>query len=91
LTPDDVHEIGLKEVARIRGEMDTIIKELDFKGSFADFLNFLRTDPQFYATSEEQLLKEASWMAKRLDGKMPEFFENNGPLLGRQSRTAPRG
>jgi len=75
LTPDDVHEIGLKEVARIRGEMDTIIKELDFKGSFADFLDFLRTDPQFYATSEEQLLKEASWMAKRLDGKMPEFFE----------------
>ena len=75
LTPDDVHEIGLKEVTRIRGEMDTIIKELDFKGSFADFLDFLRTDPQFYATSEEQLLKEASWMAKRLDGKMPEFFE----------------
>jgi uncharacterized protein (DUF885 family) len=75
LTPDDVHEIGLTEVARIRGEMDTIIKELDFKGSFADFLDFLRTDPQFYATSEEQLLKEAAWMAKRLDGKMPEFFE----------------
>jgi len=75
LTPDEVHQIGLDEVARIRGEMDTIIKELDFKGSFSDFLDFLRTDPQFYATSEEQLLKEAAWMAKQLDGKMPEFFE----------------
>ena len=75
MTPDEVHEIGLKEVARIRGEMDAIIKQVDFKGSFADFLNFLRTDPQFYATSEDQLLKEAAWMAKQLDGKMPEFFE----------------
>ena len=75
LTPDDVHQVGLDEVARIRGEMDNIIKELDFKGSFADFLNFLRTDPQFYAASEDQLLKEAAWMAKQLDGKMPEFFE----------------
>jgi len=75
LTPDEVHQVGLDEVARIRGEMDAIIEDLDFKGSFADFLGFLRTDPQFYATSEEQLLKEASWMAKRIDGKMPEFFE----------------
>ena len=75
MTPDEVHEIGLKEVARIRDEMDAIIKQVDFKGSFADFLNFLRTDPQFYATSEDQLLKEAAWMAKQLDGKMPEFFE----------------
>ena len=75
MTPDEVHEIGVKEVARIRGEMDAIIKQVAFKGSFAEFLNFLRTDPQFYATSEEQLLKEAAWMAKQLDGKMPEFFE----------------
>ena len=75
MTPDEVHNIGLREVARIRSEMDAIIKQVNFKGSFADFLNFLRTDPQFYATSEEQLLKEAAWMAKQLDGKMPEFFE----------------
>lgn len=74
MSPDDVHELGLREVARIRGEMDDIIKGLDFKGSFADFLNFLRTDPQFYATSEEELLKEAAWIAKQIDGKMPEFF-----------------
>ncbi len=75
MTPDEVHDIGLKEVTRIRSEMDAIIKQVDFKGSFAEFLNFLRTDPQFYATSEDQLLKEAAWMAKQLDGKMPEFFE----------------
>ena len=75
MSPDEVHEIGLKEVARIRSEMDTIIKGVEFKGSFAEFLDFLRTDPQFYATSEEQILKEAAWMAKQLDGKMPEFFE----------------
>ncbi len=75
MSPDEVHEIGLKEVARIRSEMDTIIEDLEFKGSFAEFLDFLRTDPQFYATSEEQLLKEAAWMAKQIDGKMPEFFE----------------
>lgn len=75
MTPDEVHQIGLNEVARIRGEMNAIIKEVEFKGSFAEFLNFLRTDPQFYATSEEQLLKEAAWLAKQIDGKMPEFFE----------------
>ena len=74
LSPDEVHEIGLGEVARIRSEMDNIIQGLDFKGSFVDFLNFLRTDPQFYATSKEQLLKEAAWIAKQIDGKMPEFF-----------------
>ena len=74
LSPDEVHEIGLSEVARIRGEMNAIIEDVEFDGTFAEFLNFLRTDPQFYATSEEQLLKEAAWLAKRIDGKMPEFF-----------------
>ena len=74
LSPDEVHDIGLGEVVRIRAEMDDIIQGLDFKGSFADFLNFLRTDPQFYATSKEQLLKEAAWIAKQIDGKMPEYF-----------------
>lgn len=74
LTPDEVHEIGMSEVKRIRAEMDAVIKEAEFDGDFAEFLDFLRTDPQFYATSEEQLLKEAAWLAKQVDGKMPEFF-----------------
>lgn len=75
MTPDEVHNLGLSEVARIRGEMDGIIQEVGFEGGFAAFLEFLRTDPQFYAQSEEELLKEAAWLAKQVDGKMPEFFK----------------
>lgn len=74
MTPKEIHELGLKEVARIRGEMEDIIKKVGFEGTFAEFLEFLRTDPQFYATSAHQLLAEASYIAKRIDGKMPEFF-----------------
>ncbi len=73
-TADEIHQIGLAEVERIRGEMNTIITELDFAGGFADFGHFLRTDPQFYASSKEQLLKEAAYIAKRIDYKMPGFF-----------------
>jgi len=74
ITPDEVHQIGLNEVARIRGEMDKIIVETEFKGTFKEFLDFLRTDPQFYTDDPKQLLKEASYIAKKVDGKMPEFF-----------------
>ena len=72
---DDVHKTGLAEVKRIRLEMDNIIKQLDFKGSFADFVHFLRTDKQFYATSPEGLLKEASFIAKKMDAQLPRFFK----------------
>jgi uncharacterized protein (DUF885 family) len=74
ITPDEVHELGLSEVKRIRGEMDDIIAQTEFEGSFKDFLNFLRTDEQFYAKSAEDLLKEAAWIAKRIDGQMPKYF-----------------
>jgi uncharacterized protein (DUF885 family) len=74
LTPDDVHQIGLDEVKRIRGEMDEIIEKTGFKGDFEDFLNFLRTDKQFYAETPDDLLKEAAWIAKRIDGQMPKYF-----------------
>jgi uncharacterized protein (DUF885 family) len=74
LTPDEVHEMGLREVARIRSEMDTVIETSGFEGSFAEFLDFLRTDPQFYAKTEAELMHYAAWLAKRIDGKMPEFF-----------------
>ena len=74
-TAEDIHEIGLKEVARIKAEMQKIIKELNFKGSFADFFNFLRTDPQFYATSPKELLMIARDMAKRADAQLPKFFK----------------
>jgi uncharacterized protein (DUF885 family) len=74
-TADDIHQIGLKEVARIKAEMQKIIKELNFKGSFADFFNFLRTDKQFYATSPKEILMIARDMAKRADAQLPKFFK----------------
>lgn len=74
MTPDEVHELGLSEVARIRSEMDGVIEETGFDGTFEEFLEFLRTDPQFYAKTEQELLNYAAWLAKRIDGKMPEYF-----------------
>ena len=74
ITPDEIHEIGQREVARIRAEMDKIIEEVGFKGSFAEFLEDLRTNPKFYAQSERELLMVASYYAKKIDGKMPEYF-----------------
>lgn len=70
----EIHQIGLGEVKRIRAEMDAIIAELKFDGDFAAFGKFLRTDPQFYASSKEQLLKEAAYIAKRIDYVMPGYF-----------------
>jgi uncharacterized protein (DUF885 family) len=74
LTADEIHQIGLKEVARIRSEMNQVIANSGFKGSFAEFIQFLRTDPQFYATTPLELLKEASYIAKKMDGQLPKFF-----------------
>jgi len=74
-TAKDIHEIGLKEVARIRAEMEKVIKNLNFKGSFADFLHFLRTDPQFYAKTPRELLMIARDIAKRIDAQLPRFFK----------------
>jgi uncharacterized protein (DUF885 family) len=74
LTPDQIHQIGLDEVARIRARMDVEMKAAGWTGDFAGFLAFLRTDPQFYATSREQLLEKASEMAKRADGGLPALF-----------------
>jgi uncharacterized protein (DUF885 family) len=76
MTPEQVHEVGLAEVARIRSEMERVIEQTEFEGSFAEFLSFLRTDPQFYAQSEEELLMRAAWIAKRADDQMPRFFRN---------------
>lgn len=74
-TADDIHNIGLKEVARIKAEMQKIIDGLKFKGSFADFLEFLRTDPQFYAKTPKELLVTARDMSKRADEQLPRFFK----------------
>jgi uncharacterized protein (DUF885 family) len=74
VTPDQVHEIGLKEVARIHSEMDAVMRQTGFKGDFAAFLKFLRTDPRFYARTPDELLKDASYIAKQIDGMLPGYF-----------------
>lgn len=75
LTPEAIHKIGLAEVDRISREMDAVMKEVGFKGDFLAFLEFLRTDPRFYAKSAEDLLARASLIAKRMDGKLPSLFK----------------
>jgi uncharacterized protein (DUF885 family) len=74
MTAEEIHQLGLSEVARIRKEMEAIIKDLEFEGSFADFIQFLRTDPQFYAKTPHELLAEASYFAKKTDGRLPQLF-----------------
>lgn len=74
LTPNEVYNIGLSEVERIKKEMFDVMKEVNFTGSLKDFIQTLRTDPKFYPTSAEGLLKEASYIAKKIDGKLPLLF-----------------
>ena len=73
-TPKEIHEIGLSEVRRLRGEMDAVIKRSGFAGTFQEFVEFLRTDPRFYATNPEDLLKETASVLKRMDGELPTMF-----------------
>jgi uncharacterized protein (DUF885 family) len=74
MTAEEIHQLGLSEVARIRAEMETIIRDLEFDGDFAAFIQFLRTDPQFYAKTPHELLAEASYIAKKVDGRLPQLF-----------------
>jgi uncharacterized protein (DUF885 family) len=74
LTPDQIHQIGLEEVSRIRARMETEMRAAGWSGDFAGFLAFLRSDPQFYAPSREDLLEKASEMAKRADDGLPALF-----------------
>jgi len=74
LDPKQIHELGLKEVARIRGEMEQVMRSTGFTGTFAEFLAFLRTDPRFYARTPDELLMRARDLAKRMDAKLPSLF-----------------
>ena len=74
-TADEIHQIGLKEVARIKEEMIKIIQDLNFKGSFNEFFKFLRTDDQFYAKTPKELLMYARDISKRADEQLPRFFK----------------
>lgn len=74
LTPEQVHAIGLAEVASIRARMLAVMREVQFTGDLPAFLTFLRTDPRFYATTPQQLLDRAAWIAKTFDGKVGDWF-----------------
>lgn len=74
LNPDQIHELGQSEVRRIRAEMEQTIAETGFKGSFPEFLAFLRKDPRFYVTEPQALLEKASEIAKRIDDQLPRWF-----------------
>jgi uncharacterized protein (DUF885 family) len=74
LTPQQVHEKGLAEVKRIRAEMDGVIAKTGFQGTFPEFLNFLRTDPRFYAETPEALMEKTALVLKRMDGQLPALF-----------------
>ena len=74
LSAEEIHQIGLGEVDRIRAEMKKVINMTEFKGSFDEFLTFLRTDSQFYFTSEDELLNEYRMICKKADAELPKFF-----------------
>jgi uncharacterized protein (DUF885 family) len=74
LTPKEIHDIGLKEVARIEAEMRATKDRAKFKGTMAEFFTFMRTDPQFYAKTPRELLSYSAYVSKKADDKLSEFF-----------------
>ena len=75
LTPDEIHNIGLKEIKRIRSEMESIISDLEWDGDFASFLNYLRTSPRFYYDNPEDLFNAYLIMSKTIDPLLPKIFK----------------
>ncbi|WP_134054082.1 DUF885 domain-containing protein [Rheinheimera aquimaris] len=90
MTPEQIHKLGLNEVKRIRSEMDTIIKQVGFDGSFAEFVSFLRTDPQFYASSGQQLMEKAAFITRKMAGQLPKWF-NTLPRNTFDIKASPSG
>ncbi|WP_267381212.1 MULTISPECIES: DUF885 family protein [unclassified Sphingomonas] len=74
LTPAQIHAIGLSEVAHLHDEMLAVMRAVRFEGDLPAFLTYLRTDPRFYATSPQDLLNRAAWIAKTFDGKAKDWF-----------------
>ncbi len=89
MSPDQIFALGQSEIARIRAAMAVEIKATGFQGTFAQFLQKLRTDPQFYLTSREALMERASRLAKRVDGQLPAFI-GKLPRLSYGVREVPR-
>jgi len=73
-TPDEIHQLGLSEVARIRAEMDGVVRRSGFAGDRRAYAEHLRTDPQYYPKTADELMREASFLAKKIDGHMPSLF-----------------
>jgi uncharacterized protein (DUF885 family) len=74
MTPEEVHALGQSEVQRIRAQMDAVIAETGFRGSFQDFIQFLRTDPQFYARNADELERYVALLTRRADAALPRLF-----------------
>jgi uncharacterized protein (DUF885 family) len=74
LSPDEIHALGVSEVARLHDEMLAVMRETGFKGDFPAFLKYLRSEPKFYAKTPDELLMRASWIAKKFDGKASQYF-----------------
>jgi uncharacterized protein (DUF885 family) len=74
MTPAEIHELGVSELARIRAEMQVIVDGFDFDGDFKEFVDFLRVDPSFYARSDQELLGRAALISKTAEGELPRFF-----------------
>ncbi|MFT5757962.1 MAG: hypothetical protein ACI9LM_002699 [Alteromonadaceae bacterium] len=90
MSADEVHNLGLNEVTRIRQEMQVIIDDLNFKGSFKDFIKYLRTDPKFYTDEPRDLIEKASYITRKMAAQLPKWFS----VLPRQTfdiKSAPNG
>ncbi|PKG97933.1 DUF885 family protein [Paraglaciecola sp. MB-3u-78] len=74
MSVDDIHSLGLDEVKRIRSEMQTVVDQLEYKGNINQFIQYLRTDKKFYAQTADELIKQASYIAKKMDAKLPQLF-----------------
>ncbi|HEY4113921.1 MAG TPA: DUF885 family protein [Rhizomicrobium sp.] len=74
LAPEKIHQIGLSEVARLHQQMIDVMHQTGFKGDFPAFLQYLRSDPRFYAKTPQELLDKAAWIAKVFDGKASQYF-----------------
>ena len=74
MSVDEIHTLGLGEVKRIRAEMQTVINQLKYDGNINQFIQYLRTDKKFYAQTADELIKQASYIAKKMDAKLPQLF-----------------
>ena len=75
MTVQQIHALGLEQTAKLHQQMLEIVRQMGFQGSFAEFQQFLRSDPKFYPKTQLGYLKDAAWIAKEVDGKLPQFLD----------------